>query len=186
MPSVVDVCNKALDKLGQGAITSLEDGNKSANLCNRNWPLIRDEVLRAHPWNFAIKRTVTAPTTDTPAWGFAYAHPIPADSLRLVEVRDHSTAEYQIENNVILANDTALYIRYVARITDPNTYDAAFVDAVASRLAMEMCEALTQSSTKKRELFEEYNESLIAAKRADGQENPPQQFEEDEWISVRY
>ena len=55
MPSVIDLCNSALDKVGQGAITSLSDGTKSAKLCNRNWPLVRDRVLRSHPWNFSRK-----------------------------------------------------------------------------------------------------------------------------------
>jgi hypothetical protein len=31
-----------------------------------------------------------------------------------------------------------------------------------------------------------YTESLVAAKRIDGQENPPVEYEEDDWIKVRY
>ena len=60
MASVIDICNKALDKLGQNPIISLTDGNKAANLCTRNWPLVRDQVLREHPWNFAMKRAILA------------------------------------------------------------------------------------------------------------------------------
>jgi hypothetical protein len=186
MPSVVDICNKALDKLGHGPITSLEDGTKAANLCNRNWGMVRDEVLRDHPWNFAVKRTSLAASTETPSWGFTYKFPLPADNLRLLEVRDLSTAEYQVESGHILANDAILYIRHIRKVTDPNEYDHSFINAVAVRLAFELCESLTQSSTKKGELWEEYKQSKIDAKGVDGQENPPQQFEEDEWISVRY
>lgn len=186
MASIVDVCNKALDKLGQGPITSLDDGTKSANLCKRNWELVRNQVLRDHPWNFAVKRAVLAADTTTPSWGFSYSFPLPADNLRLLEVRDLSTAEYQVESNTILADDDVLYIRYIRVVTDPNQFDASFVDTVATRLAFELCEALTQSNTKKDMLFQEYEDSLTRAKRADGQENPPAQFEEDEWISVRY
>lgn len=187
MPSVVDICNKALDKLGHGPITSLDDGTKAANLCNRNWEMVRDEVLREHPWNFAIKRAALAASSDTPAWGFSYKFPIPADNLRIIEVRDLSTGDYQVENGSILADEDVLYVRYIRKVTDPNEYDVHFVEAVASRLAYELCEALTQKSAKEREFFiTVYKESLIAAKRTDGQENPPQQFEEDDWISVRY
>lgn len=186
MPSIVDICNKALDKLGHGPITSLEDGNKAANLCTRNWPLIRDQVLRDHPWNFAVKRTVLAPSSTTPSWGFSYQFPLPSDFLRLLEVRDLSTDDYQVEGRNILANDTALYIRYSHRVEDPNQYDSLFSDTAAVRLAYELCEALTQSNTKKQELWQEYEDSLTRAKRADGQENPPQKFEEDDWIAVRY
>ena len=191
MPSVVDLCNKALDKLGHGPITSLDDNTKAARLCTRNWPLVRDAVLRAHPWNFAIKRDVLAPvdltvTEAAKQWGFSYKFPFPADMLRLVEVRDLSTDDYQVEGRAILANTTALYIRYVWREEDPNQYDTLFFDAAAAHLAFELAEALTQSNSKKDAAWQEYQERLSEAKRLDGQENPPAQFEEDEWIAVRY
>jgi len=186
MSSVVEVCNKGLDKVGHGPITSLADGTKAANLCTRNWETIRDQVLRDHPWNFAVKRAVLAPSVTAPLWGFGYSFPLPAKCLRLIEVRDLSTGEYELEGKAILANATALYIRYIDQITDPNEFDALFIDAVATRLAFELCESLTQSNTKKNELWQEYQDSLTRAMRADGQENPPAPFEEDEWIAVRY
>lgn len=186
MPSVVDICNKGLDKVGHGPITSLDDGTKAANLCKRNWSTIRDQVLRDHPWNFAVKRAILAPSVTAPAWGFTASFPLPATCLRLLEVRDMSTGEYEVEGKAILSNETALYIRYIDQITDPNTFDALFIDAAACRLAFELCESLTQSNTKKNALWEEYQDSLTRAMRVDGQENPPAPFEEDEWIAVRY
>jgi hypothetical protein len=191
MPSVVDLCNKALDKLGHGPIASLDDNTKAARLCTRNWPLVRDAVLRAHPWNFAIKRDVLAPvdltvTEAAKQWGFSNKFPFPADMLRLVEVRDLSTSDYQVEGRAILANTTVLYIRYVGREEDPNQYDVLFFDAAAAHLAFELAEPLTQSNTKKDAAWQEYKDRLSDAKQLDGQENPPAQFEEDEWIAVRY
>jgi len=186
MSSVVTACNKALDKVGQGPITSLSDGTTAANLCDRNWPLVRDMVLRDHPWNFAVKRDVLAASSTPPAWGFQKEFPLPTDFLRLLEVRDLSTGEYQVEGRSILADADALYIRYIWRVTDPNVYDALFLEAVACRLAVELCEPLTQSNTKKDALFQEYADTLTRAVRVDGQENPPQEYEEDEWIAVRY
>jgi len=186
MASVVDICNRALDKLGYGSITSLDDGTKAANLCSRAWPLTRDQVLRDHPWNFAVKRVITSPVTATPVWGFAYQHPLPADLLRLLDVKDLSTRDYQVEGQFILTNDSALYVRYIQRITDPNQFDALFLEAVTVRLAFEMCETLTQSNQKKDSLWGEYDDALTRAKRVYAQENPPVIFEEDDWISVRY
>ncbi len=102
MASIITICNNALDKLGHGPIVSLEDGNKSANLCLRNWPLVRDRVLRDHPWNFAVKRATLAASIDVPAWGFTTTFPFAADHLRLLEVRDLSTDEYQVEGKNVL------------------------------------------------------------------------------------
>lgn len=186
MPSVVDICNRALDKLGHGAITSLTDGTKAANLADRTWPIVRDQTLRDHPWNFAVARTVLAPDSTTPSWGFTYRHPLPSDFLRLLEVRDLSSNEYQVEGRNILADDDALYIRYIKQVTDPNQYDSLFIDVAAARMAYELAESLTQSNTKRELAWNDYLDSLDRAKRVDGQENPPTVFEEDSWINVRY
>ena len=186
MASVVDVVNKALDKLGHGAITSLGDGTKAANLATRVWPLTRDAALRDHPWNFAVKRTTTAPLSDAPSWGFSYQHEFPSDLLRLLEIRDLNRDEYQVEGNHILTDEDTLYIRYIRQVTDPNEYDALFIEAVSCFMAYEMCESLTQSNTKKEMLWQDYQSALMRAKSVDGQENPPQVFAEDSWIESRY
>lgn len=186
MPSVVDIANRALDKLGHGAITSLGDGTKAANLVDRTWPIVRDQVLRDHPWNFAVVRATTAPLSTAPAWGFTYQHEFPADLLRILELRDLHQGDYQVEGNRILTDENVLYIRYIAKITDPNQYDSLFVDVVASRMAYEMCEALTQSNQKKQIMWEEYSEGLSKARAVDAMENPPSVFEEDSWLEVRY
>lgn len=185
MASVVDICNKALDKLGHSPITSLTDGTKAANLCNRAWPLVRDQELRNHPWNFAVTRTTTAPSSESPSWGFTYKHPLPADYLRLLEVRDLSTGGYEIENGHIYADDDTLYIRYIRKETDPNNYDSLFINAVSTALASELCEALTQSNTKKSMLAEEYKDILVDARKVDALENPPIALAEDDWVNAR-
>lgn len=60
----VDICNSALDELGLEPIQSLDENNKRAKLCKRNYPLIRRKMLRAHPWNFARKRTTLEAEAD--------------------------------------------------------------------------------------------------------------------------
>lgn len=186
MASVVDVCNDALDKLGHNPITSLDDGDTTANLCARKWPIVRDRALRSYPWNFAVKRTTTSPETTSPSWGYTYQHPLPADCLRVLEILDMRTDEYEIEDNMILCDASVVYLRYIQKVTDPNKYDPMYLDAVASLMAYEMCEKLAQSNQKKDALWQEYNDALMKARSVDAQENPVQQFEEDSWIEARY
>ena len=70
MPSVVDICNEAMDLLGTATIISLTQNSKEARLCNRRFDTVRDAVLRAHPWNCAIVRQQLAKNTTAPAFGF--------------------------------------------------------------------------------------------------------------------
>ena len=63
--------------------------------------------------------------------------------------------------------------------------DILFREALAARMAYEMCEELTQSNTKKAELKEEYMDAIKAARKASAIQNVPQVGVEDSWITVR-
>ena len=151
----------------------------------------RDRLLRECPWNFAIKRVALA-TDGTPAWGtdvYAYTYPVPSDFLYMMHTENFQ--DYTLEGNKILAASSngvaggALKIRYVARITDASVYDTLFVEALAYRLAYEACERITQSNTKKSDLFSEYELTMTRAKRLNGQEDSPENYVDDEWILAR-
>lgn len=55
MATQVEICNLALDILGDNPISSLNDTTKAASLLSRNWAYALDEVLREYPWRFARK-----------------------------------------------------------------------------------------------------------------------------------
>ena len=83
MPSVVDICNEAMDLLGAATITALTENSKEARLCNRRFETVRDSVLRAHPWNVAITRAALAKDSATPAFGFTSQFTLPTDPFCL-------------------------------------------------------------------------------------------------------
>lgn len=61
MPTDTTICNQALDVLGRPQLTLLgSDGTFEDDLCDAAFADVRDEVLRAHPWNTAVKRTILA------------------------------------------------------------------------------------------------------------------------------
>ena len=68
MPSVVDICNEAMDLLGAATITSLTENSKEARLCNRRFDTVRDTVLRSHNWNCAITRATLAQDAVAPSF----------------------------------------------------------------------------------------------------------------------
>lgn len=56
MASDVEICNRALQLLGAGRITSLAEDSPAAKEMARAYDPVRLRELRAHPWNFSIKR----------------------------------------------------------------------------------------------------------------------------------
>ena len=186
MPSSVDICNRALSRIGSARITSLTDDTKRARACNSAFSMVRDEVLRAHPWNAAISRASLAKLVDAPLFGYDAQYQLPGDCLRVLEVYD-STEPWVVEGGKILCEEgTPLSIRYIRQEEDTEVWDALLTSAVAARLAVELCEELTQSNTKRDRAAQEYEQILARARMADGQEQSPMPFEEDAWINARY
>ncbi len=83
MPSVVDICNEAMDLLGAATITALTENSKEARLCNRRFSTVRDATLRSHSWNCAIARADLAADSTAPSFGFANQFPLPTDPFCL-------------------------------------------------------------------------------------------------------
>lgn len=198
MASQTAICNRALTKLGAARILTITDDVKAARELNSMWDIVRDAELRRNLWNFAMARTSLAALADAPAWGFTYQFQLPSDFVRIVQVgefyyisnlTDYRTmpeAPFQVEGLRLLTDYTApLKIRYVQRIEDTAQWDALFVEAFASRLAYECCEAITQSSTKKEEVWMDYKQAIREAKLVDAIENPPEPLPDDAWLLAR-
>jgi hypothetical protein len=198
MASVIQVANRALTKLGSARITSLSDDVKAARSISNCFEDLRDDELRAHRWQFAMKRTSLAALSTAPAFGYNYQYAVPADFLRIDMVDDRFPAaimdnyisaeylEWTLEGNVILTDIGApLKLRYVAQVTDPTSWDTNFREALASRIAMEIAEDLTQSDAKKQAAAKDYDRAIRQAIRINAIERPAVAPPDNTWIISR-
>lgn len=198
MASNVEIVNRALTKLGESRILALTDDTKAARDANSLFAIVRDAELRASRWRFAIKRVVLPALSTAPAFGYDRQFQLPTDCLKALDVGDFypgvdtsdyiasDTAEYAIEGNAILTNLAApLRLRYIARIEDPTLFDASFVEALACKLAIELCESLTDSGSKRQQSWQEYEIAINAAHRANAIERAPTKIADDTWILTR-
>lgn len=201
--SEVDICNRAIQKVGGQPITSLSDASTSARAVNRCYELLRDSELRASNWNFAVKRAQLAASVTAPAWGYTKQYPLPSDFLRLIDIRDHygvsetigslgqNEVDYSIESGdgdlkSILTNEgSPIYIRYVARVTNTGLFDPMFVEALAARIAVEISEEITNSNSKKQSLRDEYKEIMRQARYCDAIETAGEALIESDWLVAR-
>lgn len=185
MGGVVDICNRALTKVGDDRITSLTDGTKAASVCNHAYEFVRDSVLRSSVWNCTVTRATLAPLSSTPDHTYKYEYQLPSECLKIVEV--DTTYDWVVEGRKILTDEgTTLKIRYQQRVTDPNQYDSALFELIATTLAYEICETLTQSNTKKQIIGKDLERLTTMAKMHDAQEGSPSRLKQDSWIDARF
>lgn len=198
MPSNVEIANMALTKLGETHVLGFTDDSKAGRALNAHFDLIRDAELRRHLWNFAMTRASLPALAAAPEFGFERQFQLPAECLRLVQIgetyigvtsgrsRYYAAPGWQVEGRLILTDEAApLYVRYIKQVSDPTQFDAVFVDALACRLAFELCETITQSNSRKASLRDEYDYAIMQAKAIDAMENPPEPLPPDDWILAR-
>jgi hypothetical protein len=133
--------------------------------------------------------TSLAALQESPAFGYGSQYRLPSDSLRVLQVLNIeglNLKDYTIEGrNVLLNDDGGIFVKYVSDEADPAQYDSLLNEALAAYMAATICEKLTQSNTKRELAERQYNGVLTMAKRVDGQENPPVEFEESTWLLTR-
>lgn len=198
MPSVVDICNEAMDLLGAATITALTENSKEARLCNRRFETVRDSVLRSHPWNVAITRASLAKDSDAPAFGFANQFTLPTDPycLRVLsfwnsnvdsEVAAYdSQVMFKIEGRKVLSDEGTCKITYLARITDTETYDSLLSSTIAHKLAAETAYAITGSTTVSQSMQQLYELRLREARSIDAMEGVPDKLIADDFVNIRF
>lgn len=198
MPSVVDICNEAMDLLGASIMASLTENSKEARICNRRFDTIRDQVLRAHPWNVAVTRTTIAADSETPAFGFTKQYSLPTDPycLRVLSFWNSnvnnelaaydSQVMYKIEGRKILSNEGTCKITYIGRVTDTEQYDSLLSSTIATAIAAETAYSITGSANVGKLMEERYRNKLREARSVDAMEGYPEQIIADEFINVRF
>lgn len=185
-PSETSIANAALVLLGERRINSLEDNTKGARILRDRYDEVRDDVLRAHTWNFATKRAALAVNAVAPAWGFANAFDVPADFLRLIEIENRDSYPHQVEGRQIVTDhEGPLNILYTFKATVVIHFDPMFRQAFAAALAADVCEAFTGSNTKVEQCFALMDKKIKEARVPDGQEQSPQHVEASEYLDSR-
>jgi hypothetical protein len=185
----VDIWNRALQKLGAKRVASTTEDSANARACQTCYDSLRQAELRAHPWSFSSKRASLPASATEPLFTKTNAFPLPADFLALLPTDPEDARndlDWQIEGRSIITNEAApLPIRYTYDIEDVSKMDALFREALATQMAYEMCEQITQSNTKKQVLSQDYDVTIRRARKANAIERQAKRSATDSWITCR-
>lgn len=184
MASDVEICNRALGLLGAQRITSLIDDSKAGRACNNNYVTSRDTVFQEHTWKECTRRAILAPLSSAPLFEWTYQYQLPTDPycIRVLDVYN-SVSSWKVEGRYLLTNDATVNIVYIGRITDPNVYSPMLKEAIALKLASDICFEIT-GDAKLIGLFKnEYQKTLAEARSLDStQDGQGVTYVADEWI----
>lgn len=182
--TTTDVCNLALAKIGEKSITSIDNPNdKNAVQAKLHYTQVRDEVLRAHLWSFALATVVLEPEAESEELtaqlaGWDYAFLLPADFLKLemITADGRKLDKFRLQRitagRAICADAEEITLRYVARLADPTEYDPLCVAALVTLLASRLARAITGSEELEAQLLQRYElVDLPSARTADGHDS---------------
>lgn len=187
MATSVSICSNALLMLGAQTINDLNEDTDRARLAANLYPQVRDEMLRAHPWNCAIKRVILSPDVEMPAFGYTYQFTLPSDWIRTISVGDYvEEIDFRSEGRRILADTDTLKLRYVFHNKNEGTWDAGFVETMQLAMAARMAYAITQSASLEELRVRELKMAMKRARAADGQDDPPDTFGDFRLLASRY
>lgn len=191
--SEVDICNLALSHLKQKGVTSIDSPTTQVEqVCNQWYHQVRQDLLRSHPWNFALARVDLTPHADAPEFGFDYKYELPSDWLRYIgRYDDFNTlldGDYEIEGGFYLFNgeeDEAIHLRYITDFTEVAAMDPLFRSLFAINLAIMIAPNFSQSEARVATLIKLESDIRARATSIDGQERPPKRIQTSKFIQAR-
>lgn len=194
MPSETDLVNAALRLVAGNRITSLAAGSKNSNVADDLYQVVRDDMLASHNWNFATRRAELARSSTAPAFQFTYGYAVPDDWMKTVTVHDNDggfgTIEYKEENvadqRCILASTEQLFLRYIAKVTDPNLMPADFRMALVYTLGSRLAQPVANSGSTVDRLEAMARSKLLSAKSMDAMGSSPERRPVGSWVTRRF
>jgi hypothetical protein len=186
MSTPVGICSRALQLLGAKTISALDEDSDRAQLASNLYDSTRDDLLRSHPWNCAVKRVALAPDVAVPEFGYSAQFTLPADCLRILQVGDDDEdVDYKLESGKIMASGTVLNLRYIWKNTSESTWDAMLVKAMELKMAAAMAYPITMSASMAQVQQELLERHMKRCRAVDGQDDPPQQFGNERLLTAR-
>ncbi len=176
MTTDVSIVATALTGIGANDLQSFDDETTEARVAAQIYPVTRDAMLSAHPWNFAtgqhdLNRLVTAPLGD-----YTYYFQLPADLIRIIAAKNEigrNILDYRVEGDRLACSAENVRLVFIYR-PDESLFPPHFVQALIKRLSAEFVIPLTDSTTRYDLLMNIAASSARAARNIDSQQDTPQ------------
>ncbi|ONI60201.1 hypothetical protein [Candidatus Liberibacter solanacearum] len=163
-----EICNWALLKLGQRPIERMDDGSIKADYCKLFLLPIHRGLLRSFAWSFATRSADLSPLASGDKGLVHYG--LPKKCLKVLKIG----CDGELLGDCIVIkgrSSSSLSIKYIEEVSLEDC-DPLYQEALACKLASELCPTLTADSQLTLHLKGEFEEVKKGAVDMDGIEVP--------------
>ncbi|MBQ3696264.1 MAG: hypothetical protein II938_04810 [Alphaproteobacteria bacterium] len=183
----IDLCSRALVKLGASTIASFDEDTAEAKVCMQLYEPTLESLLASYPWRFALEKVELARLVTAPKADYKYAYQLPNDCVRILSAGNGIKSQglkYKIVGNTLHTNSEQVMISYIRRPNE-SEFPPFFCNALIARLSAELCLPLTESTTRTDYMYNRADEEFKMAKLTDSQQDIPACFQDFSLIEVR-
>ena len=182
--TMVDLCSKALNKIGANEILSFDEGTPEAEFSRSIYPVLKHKLLSSFPWSFATKTVkLNKMVNDLEGEEYGHCFLLPADFIRVVKIS--SKLPYKIIGDKLCCDASVIVLTYIYDV-DECRFSSAFVSAFIYAIAAELAMSLLDDVTKFNLLYKLYNSELREARFLDSVQESPKKFNDFSLVDVRF
>lgn len=184
-----DICNRALGRIGVGAITSFDDGTAQSDVAGREYELTILAELSVYPWRFATREAYLTKLAEEPKDRWSFYYQLPGDLIALDTVT-HGGAPivYDTYGDKVACDIDAsgeLVAHYRLR-PDESSWPYFFIDAVTVKLASILAYGVARDHDFARALRKDFDDKeLPAARLADSRQQSTRRIARSRLTGVR-
>lgn len=192
--SRIEIVNRALIKLGEPPVSSLNDA-----AFGRSYEMVYEDMRRLllslYPWRFAVRTGQVARCEQKDASAFCYQ--LPRDLLLLLQVygtetpefcdiRNESMTGYKVAGDKLLIPFEGVFlIEYVADVSDESKFSQLFREALAAKTAAELAVRIKHSFNVKQLMDNEFAAYIRQAELNNEIAKDIETLKDSSWIRVR-
>lgn len=190
---MINICNTALNSLGQESISSIDEQNDRARKCKQFYDSSRESLLRIHDWGFSQTDVLLVKLPTENYLNKRYVFLYPTDCLFLKKIYSATNPETEIKysvgylngQKVIVTDELEPTCSYTKNVEDTSLFDRLFKDALSYLLASKMAMALTGDTTLLNISLKQYEVALANATITNKDEGTEEVDNECSFIGAR-
>lgn len=183
----IAICSRALVRIGAHPIASFNDGSAAAEIAGMLYAGVRDALLAAYGWGFAVKDAALTRLADPPSAEFDYGFQLPNDFLRALKIltgANGGAGAYQIRGQNLLCSAEQVRLTYIYQVEE-ETFPPHFVRALTLALSAEFCLPITENSARAEILSKQADQEFARARQIDAQQDTPAAIKRFSLIDAR-